>query len=324
MSTRPHFVALPVKRVSDIACLDLSQSWLVEDLWSRTGVGILGGPPKCCKSWLALDLALSVATGTPCLDRFRVIDAGDVLLVMAEDAPEVVRHRLEALCAHRRLNLEDVPVHLVLATSLRLDLDSDRERLEDAILRYRPRLLVLDPFVRLHRLEENHAGDVSGLLGYLRVLSREHDIALLVVHHARKNGAAGGAAGQALRGSGDFHAWGDDNLYVRRKGDRIVLAIEHRAAPAPEPIELLLVESDDQDATYLQIVEHGHDDAAPTRDLDASILAALAHEPMPRPRLRAQLRVRNETLGSALRRLEATKRIRRDCDRWCLIPIPTP
>ena len=30
-------------------------------------VGILGGEPKCCKSFLALDLAVSVASGAPCL-----------------------------------------------------------------------------------------------------------------------------------------------------------------------------------------------------------------------------------------------------------------
>jgi hypothetical protein len=38
-------------------------------------------------------------------------------------------------------------------------------------------------------------------------------------------------AGQALRGSSEFQAWGDSNLYLRRdSNDRIVLTVEHRAA----------------------------------------------------------------------------------------------
>lgn len=316
MSVEP----LPVARAADIAAPDPSRRWLVEGLWSRAGVGILGGPPKCAKSWLALDVALSVATGTACLDAFDVHDPGDALLVMAEDAPEIVRSRLESICAHRDLAIHSAPVHLVLAHALRLDLDRDRDRLRETIARMKPRLLVLDPFVRLHRLEENHAGDVSGLLGWLRTLSREHELAILVVHHARKNGSAA-QAGQALRGSGDFHAWGDDNLYVRRKGERILLGVEHRAAPAPDPLALALVER--EGATHLEIVD-GAETAAPGSDLEGAILAALARDPMPRSRLRAELRVRNETLGLTLRRLESERRLRRDGDRWRVVPIPPP
>jgi AAA domain len=32
-------------------------------LWSEQAVGIIGGEPKCCKSFLALDLAVAVAAG---------------------------------------------------------------------------------------------------------------------------------------------------------------------------------------------------------------------------------------------------------------------
>ena len=318
----PSIEPLPVVRAADIAPPDPSRRWLVEGLWSRAGVGILGGPPKCAKSWLALDVALSVATGTPCLDTFEVHEPGDALLVMAEDAPEIVRARLESICAHRGIAIESAPVHLVLAHALRLDIERDRERLKETLARMKPRLLVLDPFVRLHRLEENHAGDVSGLLGWLRTLSREHDLAILVVHHARKNGSAGGQAGQALRGSGDFHAWGDDNLYVRRKGERIVLAVEHRAAPAPEALALALVEHDG--ATHLELADTATEENAPGSDLDAAVLAALGRGPSSRSRLRVELRVRNETLGRALRRLEVERRVGRDGDRWQLVPVPPP
>jgi hypothetical protein len=42
-----------------------AQRWLVTELWSEQAVGIVGGEPKCCKSSLALDLAVAVASGTP-------------------------------------------------------------------------------------------------------------------------------------------------------------------------------------------------------------------------------------------------------------------
>ncbi len=46
------------------------------------------------------------------------------------------------------------------------------------------------------------------LLAYLRELQRRHAIAVIVVHHAKK-GAGHVRAGQALRGSSEFHAWGE-------------------------------------------------------------------------------------------------------------------
>jgi hypothetical protein len=68
--------------------------WLVHGLWADQAVGIVGGEPKCCKSFLALDMAVAVASGTFCLRRYRPSRTGPVLLFAAEDALHVVRARL--------------------------------------------------------------------------------------------------------------------------------------------------------------------------------------------------------------------------------------
>ena len=86
--------------------------------------------------------------------------------------------------------------------------------------------------MRLHGIDENHAGEVAELLAYFRSLQRQLDLSVLLVHHTRKNAAGGAAAGQGLRGSGDIHAFGDSNLYLRRSREHLVLSSEHRAAPA--------------------------------------------------------------------------------------------
>jgi len=147
---------LPVVQVAAIEQRD-GPAWLVEGLWAEEGVGIVGGAPKCCKSWLALDLALSVASGTPALGSYAIPRAGPVLVFAAEDPPTTVRSRLEGLTVRRGLALEHVPLHVILSSSLRLDTLGDQARLAEAVGRYRPRLLVLDPFVRLHRIDENSA-----------------------------------------------------------------------------------------------------------------------------------------------------------------------
>jgi RecA-family ATPase len=85
--------ALPVVRVSQIAEDETAERWLVEELWCARAVGVIGGAPKCAKTWLGLDMALSVATGTPCLGEYAVPEPGPVLIYLAEDALPVVRER---------------------------------------------------------------------------------------------------------------------------------------------------------------------------------------------------------------------------------------
>jgi AAA domain len=51
---------LPTIRAAHLAEPESSQAaWLIEGLWSNEAVGIIGGEPKCGKSFLALDLAVA-------------------------------------------------------------------------------------------------------------------------------------------------------------------------------------------------------------------------------------------------------------------------
>jgi hypothetical protein len=70
---------------------------------------------------------------------------------------------------------------------------------------------------------------VATILASLRELQRSHNVAIVVVHHTRKNQRAS-QNGQALRGSGDFHAWSDSALYLNHDHDVLRLTVEHRSA----------------------------------------------------------------------------------------------
>jgi hypothetical protein len=216
------------------------------------------------------------------------------------------------MARHRGLELETVPMHVITAPALRLDREPDRTRLFEAAQRLRPRLLLLDPLVRLHGIDENHAGEVAALLAYFRALQRQLELAVVLVHHTRKNAAA--AAGQALRGSGDLHAFGDSNLYLRRQQDRLVLLTEHRAAAASPPVYLELV-ADETAGTHLQVLAPCGDEHR--RSLEERLLARLsAQVPLSRAKLRDLLAVKNERLGEVLDALERAGRVRRTPAGW--------
>jgi RecA-family ATPase len=300
---------LPVMRVGEIVPEAKNRPrWLVDQLWGASSVGVIGGAPKCSKTWLGLDMALSVATGTACLDRYAVPESGPVLIYLAEDALTVVRERVAGMARHRGLDLSRIDMHVITTPVLRLDCDTHRNRLFETAKKIQPRLLLLDPLVRLHGIDENHAGEVAELLAYFRSLQRQLDLSLLLVHHAKKNVAAGMAPGQGLRGSSDLHAFGDSNLYLRRSKDRLVLSTEHRAAPASPPVHLELIVSDAA-TTHLAVIGEIH--AENRCSLEQQLLTALAGEVLTRGKLRERLSVKNERLGEVLESLERTGQIRR-------------
>jgi hypothetical protein len=293
---------LPVEPAHQLPARSEAQRWLVTGLWLEQAVGVLGGEPKCCKSFLALDLAVAVASGTACLRHFPVPTAGRVLLYAAEDALHIVRRRLEGICAAAQVSLQELDVQVITAPSVRLDLPADRARLEHTVAQLKPRLLVLDPFVRLHRIDENASGEVAPLLAYLRELQRRHALAVLVVHHAKKGGGRI-RAGQALRGSSEFHAWGDSNLYLRRLENELTLTVEHRAAPSLPPVNLELVQRGESLALQVCATPDSAPAAPPpSSSVDERIVNVLTHadRPVPAAELRALCSVRKATFYARL------------------------
>lgn len=286
---------LPVVPAHRLAVRPEQHRWLVTGLWAEQAVGIVGGEPKTCKSFLALDLAVAVAAGSPCLRRFPVPTPGRVLLYAAEDALEVVRLRLDGICGAAGVPLRNLDLQVITAPSVRLDLPADRHRLEHTVATLKPRLLILDPFVRLHCGDENSSAEVAPLLAFLRHLQRQHQLAVVVVHHAKKS-AGRLRDGQALRGSSEFHAWGDCNLYLRRHRDNLTLTVEHRAAPAPDPILLTL--TSDGDALALAVADRAAPASTSAMSLDDRITGALAAAAaaLSVAQLRPLCRVRNATL----------------------------
>lgn len=311
---KDHHPSLPVVHVADIATEETRERWLIESLWGASAVGVIGGAPKCSKTWLALDMSLSVATGTACLGRYPVPEPGPVLVFLAEDSLAIVRERVEGIARHRGLQLDSTPIHVITASVLRLDREPHRSQLRETAKRLRPRLLLLDPLVRLHGIDENHAGEVAELLAYFRSLQRELDLAVVLVHHTRKNAAGGTAAGLGLRGSSDIHAFGDSNLYLKRAKDRLVLSSEHRAAAAARPVYLELVASDPK-ATHLVVT--GDVGGEKRQDLQKDVLNLLTqHGSLTRAKLRELLSVKNERLGDVLESLQQHGQISRTPTGW--------
>lgn len=315
---------LPCTRIGAIERLPEAERWLVDGLLSSASITVLASAPKAGKTWVALAVATAVASGTAALGRFLAQSSGSVLLFPAEDDPRAVRERIESLCQGQQLNVDELPIHVITAHSLRLDDLEDRTRLERLITRLRPKLLVLDPLVRLHSGAESYVGHIAELFGYLRELQRRFQVAVLVTHHLSKSRSSNAQPGSAMRGSGDIHAAYDHGVALeRRKDGSVILSVEHRSAPSPDPLVFRLHSSADG-GTSFEFLEADDDERLLNSPPKASsggggnrqdsptlaerVLETLkrAASPLSQVSLRRALKVRNETLSAALRELEAT------------------
>ena len=301
---------LPVIRAHHIEHTPPEQRWLIDNLWPTEGVGVIGAHPKCAKTWLGLEMAVAVASGRPCLGRFEVTQPGTVLVFLAEDSHHAVRERLDTLCWQHKVVLSAIDLLVIDVPVLRLDSPKQLEQLNATVAHYKPKMLLMDPLVRLHSRDENSSQELTPILGNLRTIQKRHKTAIVLVHHARKR-VSSSQPGQSLRGSGDIFAWADVLHYIERKKNLLNLTIEHRSAPAPDPLTLRLV----KEIPHLEIV----DDKRPAEpSLQERIIATLKRSPGPlrRTQLRSLLAVNNKRLGEALTALEKIGRIRRTNDGW--------
>jgi DNA-binding transcriptional ArsR family regulator len=227
--------------------------WLVDNIWMAKNVGWIAGEGKSYKSIMSLDLALSVASGTPFLGKFKVNDPGTVLMVQEEDPVWRVAHRIQAMAeakgitnfdvAHKegslvlRMNETNVPLFLSIGGKLTFEDEGRMSALERAIATRRPKLVVLDPMFMLSAgMDEFKAGEMAHILNTLKQWRNEYECAIAIVHHYRKGQ---GADTQKLYGSMALYAWSENSLLVQRESrDTNLVSIRRDIKDAPSDDKL--------------------------------------------------------------------------------------
>jgi hypothetical protein len=192
--------------------------WLVRDLILEGGVAVIGAEPKSAKSWLALEVAIGVATASPVCGQFAA-RKGRAMYFFAEDAGSSVQNRIRALGAGRG----DLANLAVQPRGKFVDLRSDDD-LGWLIASVRHHggadLLVLDPLRDLHSAEEDSSDEMSQVMRRLRLLGELLGCTVLVAHHTSKTSGdtAKRRPGQRMRGSSAIHGAIDSGIYLSNLG----------------------------------------------------------------------------------------------------------
>ncbi|MDB4916296.1 MAG: Primase 2 [Gemmatimonadetes bacterium] len=214
------------KLLSDIELEQLPPvQFLVDGVLPRAGLGTLYGMPGSGKSFLALDMACSIATGSAWLGH--PTHRGSVVYVAAEGSAGLAQ-RLRAWKEHRGLVGTSVAVHFLTEPANLLGLADVAsliqalEQLEDA-----PSLIIVDTLARsMPGGDENSAQDMGLVVKHADELRRKSAASVLLVHHTALNT-------ERERGSSSLRGAMDAMLFAKSEDGIRVLKCEKAKDWAP-------------------------------------------------------------------------------------------
>jgi len=149
------------------------------------GVTLLVSRPKLGKSWLMLDIAIAIATGRAVLGAPEP-ETGDVLYLALDDGERRLQGRMAALLHGD----EAWPTRLALAARWRRAHEGGLADIDEwCRSAANPVAIVIDSLDRFRSLQGGEGAQVYDAIANLQRIAREHRIAIVVVHHDRRQGS---------------------------------------------------------------------------------------------------------------------------------------
>lgn len=216
----PDTSAPPVRRFKLLSIADLETleplSWLIDGALPAGGFLGLYGPSGGLKSFVAIDIALHIATGQEW--HGKVVVQGPVVYVAGEGRRGLAK-RVLGWRAHHTIN--PTAFHLIAYPVAVTTNELDELVATIGDMPIKPALIVLDTLARTFGPgDENSQQDMSA---YVRACDRLAEItgsAVMIVHHTGKDENRG------LRGSNALLGALDTNIFVKRSGRKIELINE--------------------------------------------------------------------------------------------------
>lgn len=235
--------------------------WLIDDAWVDQTVGFISGRSKSYKTWIALDLALSLISGAPFLGRYPVRRTGPVLLIQEEDPASILQDRLRIIAKNKGmlpqaeitakgeilLHFPEFPLHIINLQGFSLGAQEKVDQVRRLIAEINPVMVILDPLVvMMGSVDEYKASEVAIVLQSVKMWREEFGCSVIIVHHWNKSKMEDAErGGQHMYGSFAFHAWLESAIHVmpvidedQERIDTVIVEREFKAAPSSRTLKL--------------------------------------------------------------------------------------
>lgn len=204
-------------------------SWLVSDWLPDKSITFLVSPPESYKTWILLDLAVSISAGVPFLGQFEVASPGPTLIIQQEDSHAGLTDRL-ALIAEQKLkavpnldgeewsipSMPDIPIYVHPDRQLRFGNKKVLEELEHQIETIKPKVVMIDPLYSTTDSTDNYMADLANRMMVLKTWRDKYGCSFVIAHHSKKNLDPDSTAREDSWGSQFLNAFLEAGWQVRR------------------------------------------------------------------------------------------------------------
>lgn len=204
-------------------------SWLVDEWLPDSSITFLVSPPESYKTWILLDLAVSVSAGVPFLGKYRVNSPGPTLIIQQEDSHSGLTDRL-ALIAEQKLGalpkldgetwtiptMPDIPIYVHPDRQLRFGNKQVIAELERQIATIRPKVIMIDPLYSTTDSTDNYMADLANRMMVLKTWRDKYGCSFVIAHHSKKNLDPDSTAREDSWGSQFLNAFLEAGWQVRR------------------------------------------------------------------------------------------------------------
>lgn len=204
-------------------------SWLVQDWLPDKSITFLVSPPESYKTWILLDLAVSVSAGVPFLGSYGVNTTGPTLIIQQEDSHAGLTDRL-ALIVEQKLGMNpvldgdewrvpsmpDLPIYVHPSRMLRFDNKQVIDELEKQIETIKPKVILIDPLYSTTSGVDNYMADLANQMMVLKTWRDKYGCSFVIAHHSRKNLDPDSTAREDSWGSQFLNAFLEAGWQIRR------------------------------------------------------------------------------------------------------------
>ena len=311
-------------------------SWLVQDWLPDKSITFLVSPPESYKTWILLDLAVSISANVPFLGSYPVNESGPTLIIQQEDSHSGLTDRL-ALIVEQKMKMNpqidgdewsvpsmpDIPIYVHPSRMLRFDNKKVVEELEKQIEIIKPKVIMIDPLYSTTASTENYMANLANQMMVLKTWRDKYGCSFVIAHHSKKNLDPDSTAREDSWGSQFLNAFLEAGWQIRRNPrlaqNEIVVRRHSKVMGNQSPISLTFDISTKYPMKY-EVTARSYD-VAPAGEArqpaQANLLDMLSGEDMTQADICERTGKSKSTISRQIRQLESAGLVEHMPDgRW--------
>ena len=279
--------------------------WTIDDWLPASTIGFVVSPPGSYKTWLLMDLAISVASGKPFLGKFPVKNRGPVILIQQEDDHSQTVERL-ATIARTRFELfetsfeddlfevrtpPDLPIYIHPDRNFRFDNEETTKLFAEQVKEIKPALVIIDPLYSATPIED-YMSKAAEQMFFIKTLRDEYKTSFMIAHHRKKGGDL---AREGLWGSQFLNAFLETGWQIKPEGESNIEIKRHFKAASNHEVINIGFDIDTIATKYNVFMEDKKEVAEET--LEQKMIKALKDGPLTTAELSKELGVHKSTVS---------------------------